>query len=293
MTSDPHTLDEYAATLRELETDERAVAVHVLACKLHGVPAATKMRQATTFALDELVAQGRAEQPYPGRYRATLREELQARIPVSSEGLVAAVQQAAEMIDPTSQPVAPKLPVYFNGVELTERTVTVTVPESEAPKLDETGFVGVALGRELPLNDDEAHLPGCSEVASGPPGAQARPLAGMMRSIDAVASAMSGATSTTPGTPAVAPDTLVSAVNRAAGAGADALLGVSEYPDAILAEAAVFAKRAAKALEIARQDLVRAEAAEKAAVEARQAACRATIAAMQRVARLEQIAGLP
>ena len=223
MTSDPHTLDEYAETLRELETDGRAVAVHVLACKLHGVPAATKMRQATTLALDELVAQGRAEQSYPGRYRATRREEIKARLPVPSEGLVAAVQRVAEMIDPPSRPGAPKLPVYVNGVELTERAVTVAVPEVDAPKLNEPGFVA--------------------------------------------------------------------RVNRAAGAVVDAMFGVSEYPDAIIAEAEVFAKRAAKALEMARAELERAEAAEKSAAEAHCAAAGATLAAAQRVKRLERIAG--
>ncbi len=70
-----------------------------------------------------------------------------------------------------------------------------------------------------------------------------------------------------------------------------AILGTSEYPDAIIAEAALFAKRAARALEVARTELKRAEAAEKAAVKAREEAGRTTLAAMQRVERLERIAG--
>ena len=82
----------------------------------------------------------------------------------------------------------------------------------------------------------------------------------------------------------------VSAVNRAAGAVVDTMFGVSEYPDAIIAEAEVFAKRAAKALEVARAELARAEAAEHAAADAHCAAAAATLAALQRVERLERIA---
>ncbi len=69
-----------------------------------------------------------------------------------------------------------------------------------------------------------------------------------------------------------------------------AILGTSEYPDAIIAEAALFAKRAARALEVARAERDRAEAEERSAFEAWNQARDAREAARERVKRLERIA---
>ena len=244
VTSDPHSLDEYFAEVASRES----VTLWDVKRAIWGDATG---RDATVLALRELEAQGR----------------------IVRSGTRYHVVGAATV----------KLPVYVNGVELTElteRTVTVAVPEDEAPKLDEED--------PAPWDDEDRAL---LRVPCGPPGEQARPRAGMMRSISTVASAMSGAAATTPDAPAVAAtDPVVSAVNRAAGAVVDALLAVSEYPDAIIAEAEVFAKRAAKALEVARAERERAEAEERSAFEAWNQARDAREAARERVKRLERIA---
>jgi hypothetical protein len=288
VTADPIPLDRYSATLRGLSKGERAVAAHTLACKVHGLGVAPWKRKATQAALDELVSQGRAEQPYPGRYRATRA--------------------------PAARGVISGSPLYVNGTKLEESAVTVAAPENGATKLDETGFAGAVAGLTLPSEpagwDDEDRA--LLKVPCGPPGvkvtvtgrdgsldlpppqpmpaaaeqvfraalaaaSEERPLDGMFRSIDAVASAMLGGTPAKPATPAVA-----CGIDPAAG---DAtVVTLLEYPDAIIAEAEVFARRAAKALEMAREQLEQAEFTLRAAQGARSAA-------VERVRRLEQIAG--
>ncbi len=228
MTSDPHSLDDYYEALASLSV-RKAVGVRYLTWKVWGGSRVNSHSDTVELALEELVAQGRADRDLSGKYRAR----------------------------PESAPT--EAGVIVNGVPLTWREVAaVKVTADSRPRLDEPGFSGVATGRAL--HDDDVHWPQGeverSEMSTAVP----------------------------------EPTPLVDAVNRAAGAVVDALFGVSEYPDAIIAEAEVFAQRAARALEVARAELERAEAAEKAAVEAREAAGRATVAAMQRVERLERIA---
>lgn len=215
-------------------------------------------RDATVLALRELEAQGRIVRK-ECRYHVV--GAVAAKPPIylnGSEltGAVAAEQQVAEMADPSI--VFPGRGPYFADPPEVARL------ENSETRPAAIERVEPRMSIEVPEHHDDEDHGVQSEVERAAP---------------------------REATPDPAP--LVSAVNRAAGAVADALLGVSEYPDAILAEAAVFAKRAAKALEIARQDLVRAEAAEKAAAEAHCTAASAVLAAAQRVARLEQIAGLP
>lgn len=227
MNSDPHSIDDYYEALASLSV-RKAVGVRYLTWKVWGGSRVNSHSDTVELALEELVAQGRADRDLSGKYRAR----------------------------PESAPT--EAGVSVNGVPLTWREVTVEVTEDSRPRLDEPGFSGVATGRAL--HDDDVH---------GPQGEVER-------------SEMSAA--------GPEPTPLVDAVNRASGAVVDALLGASEYPDAIIAEAEVFAKRAAKALEVARSERERAEAEERGAFEAWNRARDSREAARERVKRLERIA---
>jgi len=225
VTSDPHSLDDYYEALASLSA-QKAVRVRYLTWKVWGGSRVNSHSDTVEHALEELVAQGRADRDLSGKYRARPESALE------TPG------------------------VRVNGVQLTSREIDVEVTDDSRPRLDGAGFTGAVAGRQVAA-EPTPPLQGCGEVTSG----------------------------------AADPDPCVDAVNRAAGAVVRAILGTSEYPDAIIAEAEVFARRAARALEVARTELKRAEAAEKAAVKAREEAGRTTLAAMQRVERLERIAG--
>jgi len=257
-------LDRYAAMLRSLTTAGNAVPIHAVACKVQG-GATEKAKRAARAALDELVAQGLAEMPFPGRYRALV-------VPAG---------------------------VRVNGREVVWSDISVKVPEETQPRLDEPGIAGVALGRALSLHDDEIHGPLSAEARAEM--LAASPEAERCAICDDLAGDCSCEEDEEPD-PTVArlevecrvaadePAPVVSAVNRAAGSVVDALLGASEYPDAIIAEAQVFAKRAAKALEVARAERERAEAEERGAFEAWNRARDSREAARERVKLLERIA---
>jgi len=223
--SDPHSLDDYYESLASLSV-RKAVGVRYLTWQVWGGSRVNSHSDTVEHALEELVAQGRADRDLSGKYRARPESALE------TPG------------------------VRVNGVQLTSREIDVEVTDDSRPRLDGAGFTGAVAGRQVAA-EPTPPLQGCGEVTSG----------------------------------AADPDPCVDAVNRAAGAVVRAILGTSEYPDAIIAEAEVFARRAARALEVARTELKRAEAAEKAAVKAREEAGRTTLAAMQRVERLERIAG--
>jgi len=246
VTADPIPLDRYAATLRELTTAGNAVPIHAVACKVQG-GATPRAKRAARTALDELVARGLAEMPFPGRYRAPRA--------------------------PAGHGLEGSLPIYVNGVPLTSREIDVEVTEDDLPRLDEPGFAGVALGRALSLHDDEVHGP----LSEGE-------LAAMQ-----AAEPEDEPEEPPPPSPPEPPVTL-DPIERLAGSFMPALLGVSEYPDAIIAEAEVFAKRAARALDVARAERERAEAEERGAFEAWNRARDSREAARERVKRLERIA---
>lgn len=215
MISDPHSLDDYYEALASLSA-QKAVGVRYVTWKVWGGSRVNSHSGAVELALDELVAQGRADRDLTGKYRAR----------------------------PASAPA--EAGVSVNGSQITMSEIAVEVPEDERPRLDEPSLAGVAKGVVASVDCS------CEEDEEPAP--------------------------------------VVPAVNRAAGAVVDALLGASEYPDAIIAEAEVFAKRAAKALEVARAERERAEAEERGAFEAWNKARDAREAARERVKRLERIA---
>lgn len=67
--TDTHTLDDYHRAL-SVVTTKGPVSVHVVSCKAHGIGRGLDMHDATELALEELVAQGRADRDIAGRYRA-------------------------------------------------------------------------------------------------------------------------------------------------------------------------------------------------------------------------------
>ena len=255
--SDTH-LDDYATALRSLTTAGNAVPIHAVACKVQG-GATTKTKRSARAALDELVARGLAEMPFPGRYRALV-------VPAG---------------------------VRVNGREVVWSDISVTVPEENQPRLDEPGFVGrcAAASEERP-ETEPAESQGIS------PEALALERAGdasMDRHVRCrclplpPGGELHSGEEPPPASPPEPPVTL-DPIERLAGSFTSALLGVAEYPDAIIAEAEVFAKRAAKALEVARAERERAEAEERGAFEAWNRARNSREAARERVKRLERIA---
>jgi len=229
--SDPHSLDDYYEALASL-SGQKAVGVRYVTWKVWGGSRVNSHSDTVELALEELVAQGRADRDLTGKYRARPETELP--------------------------------PLSVNGSQITMRELAVEVPEDLRPRLDDPELAGVAkvvvASVDCSCEEDEEpdptvarHEVECTVAADEP-----------------------------------AP--VLSAVNRAAGAVVDALFGVSEYPDAIIAEAQVFAKRAAKALEVARAERERAEAEERGAFEAWNRARDSREAARERVKRLERIA---
>ncbi|HEX7464331.1 MAG TPA: hypothetical protein VF382_05505, partial [Actinomycetota bacterium] len=78
--TDTHTLDDYHRALSEVAT-KGPVSIHVVSCKVHGIGRGLDMHDATELALEELVAQGRAERDMAGRYKARRPESPEPESP--------------------------------------------------------------------------------------------------------------------------------------------------------------------------------------------------------------------